>query len=79
MTRLANFSGQDVVHLLQKHFGFFFVSQKGSHIKIRRSVTGQIITTIIPDHDELAPGTLRGILDQAKVSVNDFLVAAGRL
>ncbi len=46
---------------------------------MRRSVTGQIITTIIPDHDELAPGTLRGILDQAKISVDDFLTAAGRV
>ncbi len=79
MTRLANFSGQDIIRILQKHFGFFFVSQKGSHIKIRCSSPGRIATTIVPDHSELAPGTVRGILDQAQVAVDDFLRATGRL
>lgn len=78
MTRLANSSGQDVVHILQKHFDFFFVSQKGSHVKIRRSIDGSSITTVVPNHSELAPGTLRSILDQAQISVEDFLKAAGR-
>lgn len=79
MTRLANFSGQDVVRILQKHFGFFFVSQKGSHIKIRRNTDGGTVTTVVPDHHELAPGTVRGILDQAHIAVDDFLKVAGRI
>lgn len=78
MTRLANFSGQDVLKILQKHFGYFFVSQKGSHIKIRRIVKDRTITTVIPNHSELAPGTVRGILDQAQVGVDEFLKVAGR-
>lgn len=71
--RLANFSGHEIVAILQKHFGFFFVSQRGSHIKLKKFTDGKIITAIVPAHAELAPGTLHNILRQARVDVNDFL------
>lgn len=61
MSRFANFSGTEVVHILERHFGFYFVSQKGSHIKMRRVIQGKTISVIIPNHHELAPGTLPGI------------------
>lgn len=65
-------SGEDVVRVLCKHFGFVFVSQKGSHVKLRKSVEKITFTTIVPMHDELAIGTLRGILDLAHVSWEEF-------
>ena len=78
MARLANFSGQEVARLLEKRFGFFFVSQKGSHIKLRRIASQGSITVIVPAHPELASGTLRGVLKQAQVDTVDFLSAFGR-
>jgi predicted RNA binding protein YcfA (HicA-like mRNA interferase family) len=57
---------------LCRDFGFVFVSQKGSHVKLRRMAGKQTITTIVPMHKELAFGTLRGILRLAKVSEKDF-------
>jgi hypothetical protein len=30
------------------------------------------IGTVIPDHDELKPGTLKGVLKLAKIEVDDF-------
>jgi predicted RNA binding protein YcfA (HicA-like mRNA interferase family) len=45
------------------------VSQRGSHAKLR-SAEGR--TVIVPLHSELAPGTLRSILRQAGLSVDEF-------
>jgi predicted RNA binding protein YcfA (HicA-like mRNA interferase family) len=72
MPKLAGFSGNEVIAILQKSFGFMFVSQKGSHVKLRKIVEGKAITVIVPAHDELAPGTLRNILRQARVEPEEF-------
>lgn len=73
MPKLAGFSGKTVISILQKNFGFFFVSQKGSHVKLRKISGGKLITVIIPAHNELAQGTLRNILRQAEIEIDKFL------
>jgi predicted RNA binding protein YcfA (HicA-like mRNA interferase family) len=50
--------------------GFAQISQRGSHVKLRNEA-GR--TAIVPLHRELAPGTLRSILRQAGLSVDDFV------
>ncbi|UWG95472.1 type II toxin-antitoxin system HicA family toxin [Dehalobacter sp. DCM] len=53
-------------------FGFRVVSQKGSHIKLRRD--GLIVkTVIVPNHYEVARGTLQSILEQAGITLEEFL------
>jgi len=66
------FSGKEVIKILCREFGFYFVSQKGSHVKLRKRADGQEITTIVPLHKELAMGTLKGVLDLAQVDEEDF-------
>lgn len=73
MPKLPMLSGQEVVRILTRHFGFFFISQKGSHIKLQKQTEGRTVTTIVPDHKELARGTLRGILRLAEISEDEFL------
>ena len=70
------FSGKEVVKILCRDFGFVFVSQKGSHVKLRRAVGGKVVTTIIPMHKELRQGTLLGVLELAEVVEEDFRKAA---
>jgi len=65
-------SGKQVIKILCREFGFYFISQKGSHVKLRKKVVGKEITTIIPLHKELASGTLKGVLDLAQVEEKDF-------
>lgn len=65
-------SGKDVVKILTKHFGFLFISQKGSHVKLKRRTINGDIMTIVPMHDELARGTLRGVLELAQVAYREF-------
>jgi len=61
-------SGAAVVVALTK-VGYEQVSQRGSHVKLRRD--GR--TVIVPLHRELAPGTLRSILRQASLTPVEFI------
>jgi predicted RNA binding protein YcfA (HicA-like mRNA interferase family) len=53
-------------------FGFRFISQKGSHIKLRRECSN-VKTVIVPNHYEVARGTLQSILEQAGITLEEFL------
>ena len=57
-----------IINVLEK-FGFQFISQKGSHMKYSNGVK----VVIIPNHDEIARGTLKSILNQAGIEIDDFL------
>ena len=59
---------KEVIGALSKA-GFYFKSQKGSHVKY---TDGKHIV-IIPMHDIIARGTLRSILFQADLELDDFL------
>ena len=61
-------SGADTIKALERA-GFTQVSQRGSHVKLRRQ-DGRI--AIVPLHRELARGTLRSILKQAGISADEF-------
>ncbi len=65
------FSSRQIIKTLEKN-GFFFVSQKGSHAKYRK--TGNpTLTAIVPaGKKEIPQGTFRSILRQSKLEENDF-------
>ncbi len=54
-----------------ENFGFEKVAQKGNHAKYKNKLTK--MTYIIPMHNEIARGTLKSILEQAHVEIEDFL------
>lgn len=61
MSKLKILSGKEVVKIFSK-FGFEVVSQRGSHVKLRRVLAdGTKQTLTIPIHEELDRGTLRAI------------------
>ncbi len=59
---------QEVISALSKA-GFVFQKQRGSHAKY----TSGSKTVIIPMHDEIAKGTLKSILTQAGIELEQFL------
>ena len=59
-----------VIAVLNK-FGFIKVGQKGSHVKFKSIYTNKVC--ILPNHDEVARGTLRNVLEQADITLEDFL------
>ena len=60
-----------VIKVLIK-FGFEKTSQKGSHVKYTKLGNPTRIA-IVPMHDEVAKGTLKSILVQAGISLEEFL------
>lgn len=65
-------SGRSVIKILCKEFCFGIVSQKGSHVKLKKIMADREIVTIVPLHKELTMGTLKGALDLAEVNEKDF-------
>ncbi|HCC60193.1 MAG: hypothetical protein A2402_03965 [Candidatus Staskawiczbacteria bacterium RIFOXYC1_FULL_37_43] len=65
-------SAKLVIKVLCKEFGFYFVSQKGSHVKLARKEKGREIITVVPLKKELLEGTLKGVLKLAKVEEKEF-------
>jgi predicted RNA binding protein YcfA (HicA-like mRNA interferase family) len=61
---------REVVRKLEKA-GFRKVSQRGSHMKFESSDGSR--TAIVPAHSEIAVGTLRSILRQASIAVDEFI------
>lgn len=70
MSKLPQVSGQEVVGALQK-LGFTVRRQHGSHIILRRN--DPFAQTVVPNHRQLDRGTLRAILRQTGISVDDLL------
>jgi predicted RNA binding protein YcfA (HicA-like mRNA interferase family) len=69
MGRLSNSSGKRAVKLFGK-FGYVLDHQTGSHMILWHE-SKPILS--IPNHRELAPGLLRGLIRQAGLTVNEFL------
>ena len=64
MPKLRTLSGRDLVQIFSS-FGFQPVSQRGSHVKLRRVLpSGSRQTLTIALHDETDKGTLRAIYRQ---------------
>ena len=53
--------------------GFEVAGRKGSHVKLKKRVDGKVFVVIVPDHAELARGTMKSILRQANVTREEFL------
>jgi predicted RNA binding protein YcfA (HicA-like mRNA interferase family) len=70
MSKLPVISGQECVTTLQKA-GFYVTRQKGSHISLRRD--DPIGKVTVPNHKELDRGTLRAIIRQAGLTVDEFV------
>lgn len=69
MSKLPRLSGRDCVVALEK-IGFYKKRQHGSHIILRRD--DPFTQLVVPDHKELDRGTLRAIIRQADLSVDEF-------
>ena len=52
--------------------GFAQVSQKGSHVKYAKVTNDGVRTVIVPNHREVAVGTMRSIQRQAGLTSDQF-------
>jgi len=69
--KLPVISGMDCIKVLKK-IGYVVVRKKGSHIRLKDK-NSKLPPVTVPDHKELRPGLLRKILNDAGLTVKDFL------
>lgn len=70
MSNLPQVSGREVVKALEK-IGYAVDRQRGSHIVLRQAASPYRRITV-PDHKEVAKGTLRAIIRQAGLTIEQF-------
>jgi len=68
---LSNISGKEAVRIFQK-FGYILDHQTGSHMILYHE---RRPTLSIPNHKELAPGLLRGLIRKSGLTVDEFVKA----
>ena len=65
-------SGQAVVQVLTS-FGWSASRQRGSHIIMTKE--GEMATLSVPNHKEVARGTLRSLIRDANLTTDEFVAA----
>lgn len=68
--KLPRISGIELVKILTKK-GFYIKHRAGSHVVLRRDEP--FAQTVVPQHDELDRGTLRAILKQTGITLEQLL------
>ena len=53
------------------NMGFRVVGRKGSHVRLRKR-DGKAIVIVVPNHGELAKGTLRSIMRKASLTPEEL-------
>jgi len=71
MTKLPVVSGKQVIKAL-KHAGFYVHHQKGSHVTLRMEEYPQI-RVVVPIHHVVKKGTLKNIIKDAGLTVEEFV------
>ncbi|MBE9050060.1 type II toxin-antitoxin system HicA family toxin [Nostocales cyanobacterium LEGE 11386] len=73
MSKLPSISGKDCIKVLEK-IGFYQKRRESSHIIMRRDEP--FTQVVVPDHQELAKGTLRAIIRDVGLSVEEYYLVA---
>jgi predicted RNA binding protein YcfA (HicA-like mRNA interferase family) len=73
MPVLPTLSGLEVVRVFVKD-GWQMVRQRGSHMILVKS--GHMATLSVPDHREIAKGTLRSLIRSSGLTVDEFVTLA---
>ena len=72
MASLPVLSGREAVKVFES-FGWTVSRQSSSHIIMTKE--GEMVTLSIPDHKEVAKGTLRSLIRAANLTVDEFVAA----
>ena len=61
MPRAPMTSGRDLIKMMTR-IGYEVVRQRGSHVRLRKTTSSGVHNITVPDHNEIARGTLNDIL-----------------
>ena len=68
-------SGKEVIRVFE-YFGWRISRQRGSHVVLIKD--GEIATLSVPNHKEVARGTLRSLIRAANLTTDEFTNALKR-
>ena len=72
MPKMPRISSREAIRALER-LGFEQIRQTGSHVVMKKMTESGKIGCVVPMHRELKIGTLRGILKQAQITVEEFI------
>ncbi len=72
MPKLRKVSGKTAIKILCNKFGFEISGRSGSHVRLSKITSEGKVGTVVPMHEEIKIGTLRGILKLAKINPDEF-------
>ncbi|MDY0027645.1 MAG: type II toxin-antitoxin system HicA family toxin [Candidatus Humimicrobiaceae bacterium] len=70
MSQVPLLKPEDVIKIFKK-FGWEVARSRGSHIILTKE--GNIATLSIPNHSEVARGTLRSLINKSGLTIEEFL------
>jgi predicted RNA binding protein YcfA (HicA-like mRNA interferase family) len=70
VNKLPSISGKECIKALEK-IGFYRKRQESSHMIMRRDEP--FTQVVVPNHSEIAKGTLRAIIRDIELSVEEFV------
>lgn len=71
MTKIPSLSYDQVIRALQRG-GWVVVRQKGSHIRLQKHTSAEVLKITVPAHRPIKRSTLSHILKQAKLTPEEF-------
>ena len=71
MSEIPSLSYHQIINALQR-LGFVVIRQKGSHIRLHKRDEDKIIKITVPAHRPVRINTLRQIIKQAELSLDEF-------
>ena len=72
MTEVPELSYRKIVQAFQRD-GWVVIRQRGSHIRLRKRTPGKTLNLIVPAHRPVKRSTLKHILKQAELPLDDFI------
>jgi predicted RNA binding protein YcfA (HicA-like mRNA interferase family) len=71
MSEIPELSFTKIIRCLQR-LGFVVVRQRGSHIRLHKRTESTTIKITVPAHNPVRTNTLRQILKQSNIDLQDF-------
>ncbi len=72
MSKVPSLSYQKIIAALRRD-GWIVVRQRGSHIRLEKKLSDEILKITVPAHKPVKRSTLAKILKQAKIDLDSFL------
>ena len=72
MTKVPSLGYEQVVRALQRD-GWVVVRQRGSHIRLQKHTSNEVLKLTVPAHRPILRSTLSHILKQARLSIDQFV------